>query len=303
MHSFKNASPITPASPSALKAWFLAARPKTLIAGISPVLIGTALAAAVQPIQVSLFVLTLLFSVLIQIGTNFANDYFDYINGADTSERKGPKRAVEQGWISPIKMLLAALFSFGAALLIALPLMILAGWWSYLIAAAAILFGICYTGGPKPLGYLGLGELLVFIFYGPVAVCGTFFLQTFSFPFSIFLASLAPGLLSCAILIANNLRDEETDRKAKKYTLVVRWGRFFGSWEYILSLFMAAAIPFLLVIFYNAPILILSASLIFPISLLWILKIFRANDLLFLLPKTALLLLIYTILFCSSLLW
>src|SRR3989338_2560128 len=119
MPSMKSETPILPAFPSALKSWWLATRPKTWTASISPVLMGSAMAAAVQPIQISFFILTLLFSLLIQIGTNFANDYFDFIKGADTSARKGPKRAVEQGWISPNSMLIGILLAFSLSLLIA----------------------------------------------------------------------------------------------------------------------------------------------------------------------------------------
>src|SRR4029077_8495079 len=117
---------------------------------------------------------------------NFANDYFDFINGADTSERIGPKRAVSAGWIDPGTMLIAALFTFALALCLALPLMLKIGLWSFAVAALCVLCGILYTGGPKPLGYLGLGEILVLIFYGPVAVMGTYFLQTGESRFSVF---------------------------------------------------------------------------------------------------------------------
>src|SRR3990167_623937 len=140
MPSFKRENPSSLASPSVLKgleywkAWALATRPKTWIASLSPVLIGTTMAAAEQPIRPSLFILTLLFSLLIQVGTNFANDYFDFVKGADTSKRIGPKRAVEQGWISPVSMLTASLFTFAIAFLISIPLMALAGWWSLSVA-------------------------------------------------------------------------------------------------------------------------------------------------------------------------
>jgi len=293
-------------SPSALKSWVLATRPKTWIASISPVLIGVSMAAATQPIRFSLFALTLLFSLFIQIGTNFANDYFDFIKGADTSARLGPKRAVAQGWISPPAMLIGTLLIFGAAFLIAIPLMTIAGWWSFPLAASAILFGILYTGGPKPLGYLGLGELLVFVFFGPIAACGAYFLQTGALHTSVFLASLAPGLLSCSILIANNLRDEKTDRAANKKTLIVRFGRTFGSWEYTAAILGAAAIPLILVLFTQAHWTLLSASLILPLSFPWVKKAFLCKHPLELIPVlqgSALLLFLYTLLFCAAIQW
>lgn len=302
MPSMKNDQQTLPNSPSALKAYFLASRPKTWIASCSPVLIGTALSSHVE---FSIFILTLLFSLLIQIGTNYANDYFDFINGADTKLRNGPKRATMEGWISPKSMLIASLAIFGAASLVATPLMILAGLWSLFLAAACIAFGILYTGGPKPLGYLGLGEFLVFIFFGPVATCGTFFLQTGSVTPAVFIASLAPGLLSCSILIANNLRDEKSDRIAGKHTVVVRMGRLFGSWEYTLSIVFSSLVPLVLVIFYNGPISLCLASFILPAAIPLIKKAFGFRDpleLISVLQGSAMLLLLYTILFCITLL-
>jgi 1,4-dihydroxy-2-naphthoate octaprenyltransferase len=243
------------------------------------------MAPHVNPI---IFTLTLLFSLLIQIGTNFANDYFDFMKGADSPLRKGPKRATQQGWIAPQSMLFATFFIFASALFIAIPLMIQAGLWSVFVAAACVLFGILYTGGSKPLGYLGLGEILVLLFFGPVATLGAFYLQTGATSFPVFIASLAPGFLSCAILIANNLRDEESDRAANKKTLVVRFGPRFGKLEYIFSLLIASVTPFLLVFFFKAPPRLLFSSIPF-----------------FLTPRTlqgtALLQILYTLLFL--LLW
>lgn len=292
MPSTKSENPTSPASPNALKAFFLAARPRTWSASLSPVLIGTALAAREVSIETSIFILTLLFSFSIQIGTNYANDYFDFVNNADTSARIGPKRAVQQGWISPKAMLFAALAAFACAFLFALPLMISVGLWSFPVAALCILLGLLYTGGPKPLGYLGLGELLVLFFFGPVAVLGTYFLQTGGVSASTLLASLPPGLISAAILIANNLRDETTDRLASKRTIVVRFGRRFGSWAYALSLAAAALAAFLF-----SKILIA----IFLLAIPFIKKAFRFGnpaELIAVLQGTSLLLLLYTLFFC-----
>jgi 1,4-dihydroxy-2-naphthoate octaprenyltransferase len=236
------------------------------------------------------FALTLLFSLFIQIGTNFANDYFDFVKGADTDARKGPARATQQGWISPSTMLRATWIVFALSILIAIPLMLQAGPWSFVVAALCVAFGIMYTGGPKPLGYLGLGELLVFVFFGPVAVCGSFFLQTGQWTLPVLIASFAPGLLSCAILIANNLRDEETDRIANKKTLVVRFGRLFGAIEYTLAVLIPCAI---LYSFIGGTTPILFALFTLPN----IIKAFRSQQLAELLPKTALLLILYTLIF------
>jgi 1,4-dihydroxy-2-naphthoate octaprenyltransferase len=290
MPLLKNGNPTMPASPSALKAFFLASRPKTWIASISPVLIGTTMAPQKD---LKLFFLTLIFSLFIQIGTNFANDYFDFINGADTVLRNGPKRATQQGWISPNAMLRGTALVFILAILAAIPLMVTAGLWSIALAALCVAFGILYTGGPKPLGYLGLGEILVFIFFGPIATMGTFFLQTQTITMPLFIASLAPGLLSCSILVANNLRDEKTDRVAGKNTLVVRFGKTFGSWEYTLTLLGALLVP----LYFH----LVLPSLIFMGAIPLIKRAFRFQDpleLISLLQGSALLLIVYTILFC-----
>jgi 1,4-dihydroxy-2-naphthoate octaprenyltransferase len=203
-------------------------------------------------------------------------------------------------------MRLATCLIFGSAFLIAIPLMIIAGLWSLFLAAACIAFGILYTGGPKPLGYLGLGELLVFPFFGPIAACGAYFLQTGTVTLPVFIASLSPGFLCCSILIANNLRDEKSDRMANKRTLIARFGRTFGSWEYTLTIAAAAAVPFILVFFYNAPAPLLSASLILPLAFPWIQKAFKFRDpleLISVLQGTALLLFLYTLVFCLSFSW
>ena len=304
MHSTKRDSLTSQNFPNVLKSWTLATRPKTWIASLSPVCIGAALVG--PQISWSLFLATALFSLLIQIGTNFANDYFDFIKGADTDEREGPKRAVQSGWISPAAMRKASLFVFGSAFLVAIPLMVIAGFWSLFITIAAIAFGILYTGGPKPLGYLGLGEILVFLFFGPIATCGTYYVQTQAINDTVLLASLAPGLLSCSLLIANNLRDEITDRAANKRTLVVRFGRIFGSLEYTFSVGVAILIPLSLVLFYKAPFNLLSVFFLFPIAIPLVKKAFffeHPRELIALLQGSSLLLFFYTLLFFLSYLW
>ncbi|MBU6383350.1 MAG: 1,4-dihydroxy-2-naphthoate octaprenyltransferase [Verrucomicrobia bacterium] len=261
---------------------------------MSPVWIGASMAPR---LNVTNLVLTLLFALLIQVGANYANDYFDFIKGADTAQRLGPQRAVQQGWISPQTMWSATLVVFGLALLFALPLMILAGFWSFLVAPLCVALGILYTGGPKPLGYIGLGEVFVFLFFGPIATCGTYYLQTGACTWSVFVASLAPALLSCAILIANNLRDEESDRAAKKMTLVARFGHTFGQCEYIAALLLAISVPFWLVFGFGYSRALLFASVIALPALMPIQKVFR-KDLVPVLPQTALLLILYTAVFC-----
>lgn len=298
MPSLKSANPTSSASPSALKVYFLASRPRTWPASLCPVWIGAWMA---PQINWTLFVLTLGFSLFIQIGTNYANDYFDFQKGADTSNRIGPKRAVQQGWVSPASMLLAAVVAFGIAVAFALPLMVRAGLWSLPAAGLCVLFGVLYTGGPKPLGYLGLGETLVFVFFGPVAVCGTYFLQTMSVSAEAAIASLAPGFISCSILIANNLRDEISDRAANKRTLAVRFGRVFGAWEYAGSLAAASLVPLALIYFYDFPLNLASASLLFFAAIPSMKRAFEFKtplEAMPLLQNSSLLLLVYTALFC-----
>jgi len=298
----KKENPTSINSPNILKCYWIASRPKTWTASICPVLIGTSLAFYMGFFSLPIFILTLLFSLCIQIGTNFANDYFDFIKGADTEMRKGPQRATQQGWIPPSDMLRASLLAFSFALFFAIPLMLMAGLWSWGVALLCILFGLLYTGGPKPLGYVGLGEILVFVFFGPVAICGTYFLQTGEMDFFIFLASLSPALLSTAILVANNLRDETSDRIANKKTLVVRWGRKFGSYEYAILILFASIIPSLLALFHLAPLSLTITSLILVPAVPLIKKGFCFKDpleLIALLQGTSFLLLIYTLLFCA----
>lgn len=292
-------------SPSALKALLLASRPKTLAAGLSPVLLGTSMAAFEGSIDLPIFFLTLFFSLFIQIGTNYANDAFDFKNGADTEERIGPVRATQRGWLSYETMLKASFSSFLLALLAAIPLMMRAGWWSFPLALLSVLFGLLYTGGPKPLGYLGLGEVLVFLFFGPIAAVGAYYLQTTRLSIPILLASLSPGFLSCSILIANNLRDEISDRKAKKNTLVVRWGKRFGAWEYLLSTALAALPPVGLVFFFNYPYRLLLGILPFFFFIPLIRTAFSFKhpaEIIDHLAKSALILLAFTLIFSLLLL-
>jgi len=282
-------------SPSVLKSFILASRPKTLIAGASPVIVGASLAALDAPLSMPFFICTLLFSLFIQIGTNYANDYFDFMNGADTEKRMGPPRAVAKGWLSPSTMRNGAFAFFFGAFLLSLPLIFNTGIWALFFVFTSIAFGILYTGGPKPLGYLGFGDLLVLIYFGPVAVIGTYYIQQQTLSWPLFLLSLSPGLLSVAILTANNLRDEETDRVAGKNTLVVRFGRKFGALEYTACILLAAFLPMNLGFFFPALILPIAAPLIKKAFLFQ-----SAEEISTLLPKTALLLIFYTLFFFTE---
>lgn len=229
----------TAAAPSPLRAWWLAARPKTLPASVSPVIVGSALAASQGGFTLGPALAALLAALLLQIGSNFANDYFDHIKGADTADRIGPTRVTASGLISPAAMRWGMGVIFGAAAIIGLYLIIVGGWPILAIGVASILAAIAYTGGPKPFGYIGLGDLFVFIFFGPVAVMGTAYVQTLRFTLDALIVSLPVGALITAILVVNNLRDIETDRHAGKITLAVRLGRPGTQVEYLLLLVVA----------------------------------------------------------------
>lgn len=219
------------AAPS-LSVWLLAARPKTLPAAISPVLIGAALAVGDSQFALLPTIAALLAAVLIQIGTNYANDYFDFAKGTDTHTRLGPTRVTHAGLVTPAQMKRAIMVVFGLALVIGLYLVVRCGWPILVIGLLSILFGILYTGGPYPLGYNGLGDIFVLIFFGPVAVAGTYFVSTHGFSWTAVAAGFVPGLFSVAILTVNNLRDIDNDRAGGKRTLAVRFGRLFSRWEF-----------------------------------------------------------------------
>ena len=190
----------------------------------------------------------LLGALLIQIGTNLSNDYFDFVKGADTEERLGPARATQAGWIRPEIILRSSLLVFAAAVIIGIFLVLRGGWPIVLIGIASVICGILYTGGPYPLAYLGLGEVFVVIFFGPVATLGTYYVQALEFSKEVFIAGLAPGLISTALIAVNNLRDIPTDIKARKRTLAVRFGYRFARIEYTLCILGGLFIPLFLVL-------------------------------------------------------
>jgi 1,4-dihydroxy-2-naphthoate octaprenyltransferase len=227
----------------------MAMRPKTWIASISPVLLGASL-AVYEGLFSSffLFVMTLCFALFIQIGTNLSNDVHDHLKGADSfRDPASPVRVVEQGLLSPRAVALASWFFFVGACICGLPLIQHAGLWSSPLVFLSLFFGYFYTAGPFPIAYLGLGEIFVLPFFGILPTLGTYYLQTKTTPLSLVILGLIPGLLSSAILVANNLRDARSDALANKKTLIVRFGIRFGMWEYlILHLVAFMLIPFAL---------------------------------------------------------
>ncbi|MCW3005672.1 MAG: 1,4-dihydroxy-2-naphthoate polyprenyltransferase [Solirubrobacterales bacterium] len=203
----------------------MAARPRTLPAALAPVLVGTALGIQGGEFDVFAFLAALLGALFIQVGTNLSNDYSDARRGADTEDRLGPVRVTAGGLVPPKQVLIATAVSFGLAVVCGIDLIVVAGWVLLLIGAASIVAGILYTGGPRPYGYEGLGELFVFLFFGVVAVTGSYYVQIQHLTWQAFVASVPVGLIAAAILIVNNVRDIDTDRRASKRTLAVRMGR------------------------------------------------------------------------------
>lgn len=228
---------------SGWRIWVEATRPRTLPAAVAPVLVGTALAERSGGALPAAAAACLGFALLIQIGTNFANDYYDFLKGADTAERVGPRRAVASGLISPKAMRAAMIAVFAAAFLTGLTLLGYGGWPLLVVGLTSIACGVAYTGGPYPLAYHGLGDVFVFVFFGLVAVGATAFVQTGALGAATWIAGAGIGALATNILVANNYRDVETDAKAGKHTLLVRWGRGYGRAQFAAAHAVAVAAP------------------------------------------------------------
>ena len=247
--------------------WLTAVRPATLLAAAAPVLVGAAAAGSVEErFRPLVFAATLATAVLLQIGTNLANDLFDFERGADT-ERLGPPRVTQSGLIPPERVRLGMFLSFGAAVAIGVYLLFVGGWPILVIGVLSIVAGVAYTGGPWPLGYHGLGDLTVFVFFGLVAVVGTYYLQAETVSATAFLTAVPVGLLVTAILVVNNLRDIETDQRAGKRTLAVRLGGQATRVQYaLLVLGSYACVPALLLA--DASFWVWLAWLTLPIALM-----------------------------------
>jgi 1,4-dihydroxy-2-naphthoate octaprenyltransferase len=228
--------------------WFAAARPRTLPAAVVPVAVGTACAAATSSVAWGPALAALAGAIAIQIGTNFANDVFDAERGADGPDRIGPLRAVAAGLIAPAAMKRAMIAAFAIAAAFGLYLTSIGGWPIAAVGIASIAAGIAYTGGPWPLGYHGLGDVLVLVFFGLVAVCGTAYVQLGEVPALAVWAALPVGALATAILVVNNLRDRAGDARAGKRTLAVRLGRSGAIVEYAALVAVAYAVPLALAI-------------------------------------------------------
>jgi len=225
------------------QAWFLAIRPKTLTAAAAPVLAGVGVAAHHHTLRPLPALAALLGALLIQIATNLANDYYDFVRGGDTEERVGPVRVTQAGLIPPAAVKRGMIVTLLAALLVGVYLVSVGGRPIVWIGLASLALAVLYTGGPFPLAYHGLGDLFVFVFFGLVAVSGTYYVQGLAWPPDAFLAGAAMGGLTTAILVVNNLRDIETDSKVGKRTLAVRLGETGTKVEYVLMMALALAVP------------------------------------------------------------
>ena len=239
-----------------------------------PVAVGTAVAAAHDTFALLPALAALVGALLIQVGTNLANDYFDFKNGADDEHRLGPTRVTQAGLISEGAVRAAMLATFALAALVGVYLVGVGGWPILVIGILSILSGIAYTGGPFPLGYNGLGDLFVFVFFGIVAVCGTYWVQAGVWSWDAFIASLPVGLLSTAILVVNNYRDMETDRKVGKNTLAVRFGARAARAQYVSLVALAFMVPVAQVIV-GGPVGLLASLLALPLAVVVVRRFLR----------------------------
>jgi 1,4-dihydroxy-2-naphthoate octaprenyltransferase len=289
------------------KIWLLAARPKTLAAGLTPVLIGAALAGAAGAFHLLSVLAAALGALLIQIGTNFANDYFDFVKGTDTEERVGPMRATQAGLVSPRTMLIATVVVFALSFVPGAYLVYRGGWPFLAIGIVSVICGVLYTGGPYPLGYLGLGDIFVLVFFGPVAVGGTYYVQALDITPDVLIAGLMPGLFSTAILTVNNLRDADTDVHTGKRTLAVRFGKTFARLEYLLCVLTAGVVlPVYLCIRAEGNWAALSCFAAVGLSIPLIRTVFTSSDgeaLNNALAGTGKVLLLFSVLFSAGWLW
>lgn len=249
--------------------WIMAARPKTLSAAVSPVLVGSAIAFAEGNFQLELALAALFVAVMIQIGTNYHNDVLDYERGADREGRLGPVRVTQAGLLSPKQVRTGMYLAFGLAALVGLYLAWVAGWVLIIIGLFSILGALSYTAGPSPLAYNGLGDIFTMIFFGFVAVCGTVYVQLAFVPASAWVAAVGPGALITALLLVNNIRDCENDRRAGRRTIPVRFGKRLALSEYAFLLVLAFLVPLVLLFLDLAHPWILLALLTIPAGVRW----------------------------------
>ena len=283
--------------------WLLAARLKTLPAAMSPVILGCALAYHDGSFYFFIFAMTILAAVLIQVGANFANDVFDFQKGADRDDRLGPTRATQSGLISAEKMKKAMWQTFALAICVGSYLAFKGGWPIVWIGLASIAAGIAYTGGPYPLGYHGFGDIFVFIFFGLIAVPGTYYLQSGTVNALSLYMGIAMGMLSTAILVVNNIRDADMDKLSGKRTLAVQLGKKFSKIQYSILILIPFLLPIYVWLNFENELSLLLTIFALPISLHLINQIFSlsGSDLNLVLARTARFLFIFTLLLSAGL--
>jgi 1,4-dihydroxy-2-naphthoate octaprenyltransferase len=221
--------------PNSAKAWLLATRPRTLTASITPVVVGSSLAYNYGYFKIIPSLICLVFAIISQIISNFANDYYDYKKGTDDEARIGPKRAVSAGWIAPRKMLFVTLALLGLDMLLGISLIYYGGWWLIAIGAFIGIFALAYSGGPYPLAYYGFGDICVLFFFGIIPVGFTYFVQANNWTLDVTISGISTGLVVINILVANNFRDRNTDALSNKRTSIVIFGEKFGIYFYLLN--------------------------------------------------------------------
>jgi 1,4-dihydroxy-2-naphthoate octaprenyltransferase len=257
------------ASPSKFRVWFMASRPRTLTAAVAPVVVGAALAIHGGVFQPLPALVALLSAILIQVGANFANDLYDFKKGADTSARLGPMRVTSAGLLTPREVTMGMVVVFGLAALGGLYLIYVGGWPILIIGVASILSAIAYTAGPFPLGYNGLGDLFVFIFFGLIAVTGTYYVQALRVTLAVWVAAVPVGAIATAIIVVNNVRDADTDRAAGKRTLAVLLGRGAARAEYVTLMIVAYLTPFVLWLGFGFEVWVLLPLVSLPLAVRW----------------------------------
>lgn len=229
---------------NSLKAWALASRPKTLAAAVAPVAVGSALAFHYESFQLVPALACLFFAMMMQVAANLINDLYDFLKGSDGEDRLGPQRATAQGWITPSAMKKGIFFVVALACLVGSSLILYAGWEMIWVGAFCAVFAYFYTSGPFPLAYNGLGDLAVVIFFGIVAVGFTCYVQWLDWSLLVTVIGLMTGVVVNTLLILNNYRDRDTDKKSGKRTVVVLFGEAFGRYLYLISGLMAALLAF-----------------------------------------------------------
>ena len=257
-------------NPSKIESWILASRPRTLLAAVVPVMVGSALAISQNKFTPILSLIALLCSILIQVGTNFTNDLYDYLKGTDKEDRIGPRRVLVSGLISTSEMKLGIITVFGLAFLLGLYLVYAAGIVILIIGVISILAGLAYTAGPYPLAYNGLGDVFVFAFFGIVGTTGTYYLHLHEFSLLSFLIAVPVGALITNILVVNNYRDIEEDREADKYTLAVKLGKKFTRIQFVNSIAVSYLILFIIYFKYDFTYWIFLPLISLPIAVILI---------------------------------